>query len=252
MSNVVRSEPLEPGGIAHPTGSSSTPAAIAVRTVRSRRALEHIHARLTYLVDRGQKPVVYVAPPGGEHRRTADYADFPVRIHNARPVTKAFSLERQGFELRPHESAVVDFYDEDEVRSIYYPEMERLVKAATGASKVLVFDHTTRRDPGRGKEDRGAGRALRQPVRRVHNDYTARSGPQRVRDLLEPEEAERLLECRFAVVNVWRPIHGPVEAAPLAVADAQSIAPEDLVATDLVYSDRIGEIYEVAHSPEQR
>jgi hypothetical protein len=91
----------------------------------------------------------------------------------------------------------------------------------------------------------------KEPVKRAHNDYTVKSGPQRVRDLFG-DEAEALLKRRFAIINLWRPISGPVEESPLALCDAASIAPADLVPTDLIYRDRIGETYALAHNPAHR
>src|SRR5262249_45132829 len=82
----------------------------------------------------------------------------------------------------------------------------------------------------------------------IHVDYTVKSGPQRVRDLLG-DEAEGLLKKRFAIINVWRPIRGPVQDSPLAVSDARSVARKDLVATDLIYPQRTGEIYYVHYNP---
>jgi hypothetical protein len=92
---------------------------------------------------------------------------------------------------------------------------------------------------------------VREPVKRAHNDYTVKSGPQRVRDLLNGE-AEELLKHRFAVINVWRPIKGPVETSPLAVCDARSIAFADWVAQDLIYQDRVGETYAITYNPAHR
>ena len=92
----------------------------------------------------------------------------------------------------------------------------------------------------------------REPVRYMHNDYTELSGPRRVHDLLPPEEAERWAAHRFAIINVWRSIGPPVETTPLAFTDAQSLDERDLVATDLVYPDRVGEIYHLAFNPKQR
>jgi hypothetical protein len=60
------------------------------------------------------------------------------------------------------------------------------------------------------------------------------------------------LKKRFAVINVWRPIHGPVLDSPLAVADTRTVDDRDLVATDLVYPDRTGEIYYVQHNPQHQ
>jgi hypothetical protein len=113
----------------------------------------------------------------------------------------------------------------------------------------VVFDHTIRRRVP-GATDRTTG-IPRQPVPRVHNDYTVKSGPQRVRELLG-DEADVLLQKRFSVINVWRPIRGPVQDSPLAVSDARSVDGQDLVATDLIYPDRTGEIYYVKFNPEHK
>jgi hypothetical protein len=85
----------------------------------------------------------------------------------------------------------------------------------------------------------------------VHVDHTARSGPQRVRDFFG-DEAEELLRGRIQVINLWRPIRGPLRDAPLAVCDAGSVAPSDLVPSDLVYQNRVGETYGVTYNPAHR
>jgi hypothetical protein len=120
------------------------------------------------------------------------------------------------------------------------------VKEATGAGSVVVFDHTVRGD----SESSRSGTRIHEPVSRVHNDYTAASALNRVRDVLPAENAERLLRHRVVEVNVWRPIRGPLRTMPLAVLDARSLGPGDLVACDLIYPDRVGEIYYVAHRPQ--
>ena len=149
-----------------------------------------------------------------------------------------------------HPTAVRDLYDEEEVRTRYYPEVEEILARTTGGARVLIFDHTVRRRVPGVVDDR-TGDAPRQPVARVHVDHTARSGPQRVRDLLG-DEASALLRGRVQIVNLWRPIVGPLRDAPLAVADARSIAPEDLVPSDLVYPHRLGETYSVTFNPAHR
>lgn len=212
-------------------------------------ALPAVRARLRHLVPGGGKPQILVGEPGaGESGRMADYADIEVEIHDARSVAARLTLDREGLALLPHDTKVTDFYDETQIADIYYPEMVALMKAATGAEEVVVFDHTRRAD-GRV----GAEKGVRPPVRNVHNDYTEKSGPQRVRDLLPPEEAEKWLSGRrVAFINVWRPINGTVETAPLAVADATSVPEADFVAADLVYADRTGEIFDVVHNPGHR
>jgi hypothetical protein len=209
---------------------------------------QDVEAAVTYLTPMAEKPVAYnYDPPPGVPQRTGEYLPHVVSIRNARPIADQLSLDKQGFILRTQRSRVADFHDADQVREIYYAEVERLVKDVTGAVKVVVFDHTLRKRPT------GEGRTgLREPVQRVHNDYTDTSGPQRVRDLLDPAEAELRLKSRFVEINLWRPINGPVEDAPLAVCDAGSIAPGDLIAADLRYPDRTGEIYMASYSPRHR
>ena len=210
---------------------------------------DDVRATLNYIADISDKPVSYLyQPPEGTPQRSWHVGKHPMTIHNARAVVEQLSLDRQGFILTHQQSAVANFYDDDEVRAVYYPEVERLVKHATGAARVLVFDHNVRCATRAKQGEKG----VREPVKYAHNDYTVISGPQRVRDLLPAGEAEAMLENRFAVINVWRPIRGPVEATPLAVCDASSIARQDLVPTDLKYPDRTGEVYSLAFNPEHR
>ena len=218
--------------------------------IRSIAELPHVEGELHYLVPMTERPRNYACePPAGVPRSNAAHENHTLPIHDARPIAAEISLDRQGFAVLPHESAVRDFWNDDEVRHIYYPETKAAIAAATGASRVFIFDHTRRlRVPG--ADDRAAG-TPRQPATRVHVDHTAKSGPQRVRDLLG-DDADELLRGRVQVINLWRPIRGPLQDAPLAVCDAGSVAPGDLVPADLVYADRVGETYAVTYNPNHR
>jgi hypothetical protein len=151
--------------------------------------LETVHATLNYLVRTGEKPYAYTfEPPPGVPARTGQVnAVANVAIRDARPLADQLSLDEQGFVLRRHRSQVTDFYDEEQLCSVYYAEIDRLLKVAAGAEKVVIFDHTIRSVP----RFRQGQKGMREPVRRVHNDYTATSGPRRVRDHLEPERRRR-------------------------------------------------------------
>ena len=85
-------------------------------------------------------------------------------------------------------------------------------------------------------------------MRRVHNDYTEWSAPQRVRDIL-PDEAEELLKRRFAIIQVWRPIRYPVETYPLAMADARTLSPDDMIVSERRAPGRIGQTYAIKYNP---
>ena len=199
-----------------------------------------VRATLNYLAQMDEKPVYYQVrpPPGSPWRNTrGDRRTLP--IHDARKLVPEPSLDAHGFELVPVRTAVRDLYDADAVRRVYYSEVEALVRAHTGATRVLAFDHNVRSAELAERGERGA----QNPVLFAHNDYTERSSPQRVRDLLPEPQAQALLEHRFAVINVWKPIRGPVEKSPLAVCDAQTLRPPDFVPTDLRYRDRTGEVY---------
>ena len=194
-----------------------------------------IDASLNYIAATSEKPVYYAyEPPQGVPRVSGRFVAQTMPIRNARTAGDEFSLDKQGFELSRHETSVVDFYNREEVKRVYYPEVERLLKAATSAAKVVVFDHQVRCLPMAQRGEHGA----REYAKTVHNDYTANSGLRRVRDHLPPAEAEELLRHRFAEINVWRPIRGPVASSPLAVCDARSIERDDFVPSDLVYPDK--------------
>jgi hypothetical protein len=168
-------------------------------------------------------------------------------IGNAR-LAEDLSLDRQGSVRVYHETAVQEFYDRAEVERVYYPEIELLLKEGTGAEKVVVCDHQVRNT----QLFRRGEKQARDHASSVHNDYTAKSGPRRVRDHLAGEEAEERLQHRFAEINVWRPIRGPVESWPLALCDALSIHSKDFVPADLVYRDKVGEVYRFTYSPKHR
>jgi hypothetical protein len=210
----------------------------------------HVEADLNYLAPMTERPRNYTFdPPPGVPRSNTVHETHQVPIYDMRAVQPPVSLDREGFELVRHATAVHDFYNDDAVKSVYYPESERLIAELTGASRVFIFDHTVRRRV-RGAEDRVTGQP-RQPVPRVHVDHTAKSGPQRVRDFFG-DEADALLRGRVQVINLWRPIRGPLRDAPLAVGDARTVASNDLIPSDLVYRDRVGETYAVRFNPAHR
>jgi len=207
-----------------------------------------VQATLNYFAESSEKPVIYTyEPPPGTPRTTGRSEPHSVLIRNAR-LAEQLSLDRQGFQLVHHETAVHDFYDRAKVQEVYYPEVEQLLKKATGAEKVIVFDHQVRNI----QLFRRGEKQARDYASTVHNDYTAKSGPRRVCDHLPSEEAEERLQHRFAEINVWRPIRGPVESSPLALCDALSIDPKDFVPADFVYRDKVGEVYRFTYNPKHR
>jgi len=203
-------------------------------------------AEITYTVDTGEKLVNETFGPNNIRRRASGMDERrPVDISDARQGN--FSLEAHGFELVEHRTAVRDFFDPEELKRVYYPEVEALVRRVSGASQVVVFDHTLRS----GDESEREARLIREPVLSAHNDYTEWSGPQRVRDVMG-DEAEKLLAGRFAIIQVWRAIASPIVSNPLALADARSVAAEDLLVAERRYPHRVGQTYRLKYSPRHR
>jgi hypothetical protein len=213
-------------------------------------SLPHIRANLNYVAATSEKLVSYAyEPPAGVPMSTVRVEGRPTTIHDLRPAASELALDEVGFKLLTHRSAVKDFWDEEEIKRVYYPESIDFLKRVTGAAEVRVFDHTLRRRVP-GKDDRSTG-VPRQPANLVHVDQTAASGAARLR-VAYPDEADALLRRRVAIVNLWRPITSPVLDAPLAVCDARSVTAKDLVASELVYRDRRGETYNLVYNPGQR
>merc|ERR1719240_2480973 len=136
-------------------------------------------------------------------------------MHDGREMSPPASLESVGFALKSWPTAVADFRDDADVVQTYYAEMMELVKAASGAERVFIFDHTIR-ESGNTNLNAAAGGAAA-PVPRVHCDYTADGAPRRLAQLgeqgirslvrgrtLTPSEVGELAAGRFAFINVWR------------------------------------------------
>ncbi len=208
-----------------------------------------------------------------------DLEERQMPVHDARRLrgSQRPTLDVNGFELLEHplEAGDVDFLNHDEVVGRYYPQCASIVREATAARRVAAFDHNIRSAFGNrsGRRSEG-GQPVQPPIHLVHGDYTLASGPQRLLDLagpptgndtyrtrlpegatlLDETSVTRTLEAgRFAIINLWRSIsREPVAVHPLALCDATSVHPDDLVVFEVHYADRIGENYFAKHSDEHR
>jgi len=207
-----------------------------------------VRAAMNYLVRTREKPVSETGGPDGLLRRRTGLVDArEVAIEDARSRASGFDLDDAGLVFVDHPTAMRDFGDPDELSRLYYAEAADLIARVSGARRVHVFDHTLRTSD---EADRLA-RKIREPVRAVHNDYTEWSGPNRLREIL-PDEADRLLERRFAIIQVWRATGRPIERDPLAIIDSRSLAPEDFIAAERRFPHRVGEIYQFQYNPAHR
>jgi hypothetical protein len=213
-----------------------------------------IVAGLNYLKPTTKHPYSYAyEPPPGVPWENCEYELRQMQIADARAITGP-SIDIEGFELQDAPTAMKDFLDEDAIKTVYYREAADLALLVTGAKHAHVFDHLVRKR----EHDRAAlsfGRRGTNGVAaangRVHNDYTEASGQKRVGLVIRDAQALAHVE-RYAIVNIWRSIKGPVLDTPLAVCDARTLAATDLVISEVRYPRRTGEIYFVMHSQRHR
>lgn len=193
----------------------------------------------------GSKPYNYVEKqPESQPQRNFGEEWHDVTIHDLKGQEGKFTMDNNAFSVVSNvPSEEYDFTDDAQIKRVYYPEVEKLLlENVPGANRVLLFDHTIRRS---------SPNANRAPVTRVHIDQTPASAAQRVKYHL-PDESEKLLQGRYRIINVWRPLNGPVMAHPLAVADSATVRDEDLIGVEHRYPDRNGETAAVRHNPEQK
>jgi hypothetical protein len=211
-----------------------------------------VEANLTFIVPQDTKPYFNSSElTGGVPELFFETEQHPVTIHDMRAADAELSLDKQGFELHRWPTAVDDLYDDLKIEAEYEREIMTLLREVTRADRVAIFDRTRRSDAPDGAANPDG---FRGSVDRLHVDYTVASGPKRAADAMGEAEVSRILGSggHLVEINVWRPISGPVQRSPLVVGDASSISPEELIATEQIFSNRVGEIYLIAHAPSQR
>ena len=210
--------------------------------------VEAVTVDIPYTPDTGEKLVNETFGPNNIRRRKTGADELkPMTVRNGRLVTERLSLDEQGFVFVEHKTKVADFFDLEQLKSVYYPEIEQLIKSTSGATRAVIFDHTLRS----GDQTEREAKLIREPVLSAHNDYTEWSGPNRLREVL-PDEAESLLKRRFAIIQVWRAINQPIQSNPLALADAKSVALEDFLIAERRYPHRVGQTYRLKYNPKHR
>ncbi|THH28142.1 hypothetical protein EUX98_g6040 [Antrodiella citrinella] len=173
-----------------------------------------------------------------------------LEVENLRGKEDSVSLDVNGFLYAKSPAAHRAFNVDADVEKEYYPESIELAKKLTGASRVVVFDHTIRR---RRPDQIDNGPTKRQPVPLVHVDQTPESAIARVHRHLPAEDVPKLLSKRFQIINLWRPIGHPAYDWPLGLCDYSSIDyKKDLIPSTLKYPDRDGETFSVAFNETHR
>jgi hypothetical protein len=92
--------------------------------------------------------------------------------------------------------------------------------------------------------------ALKGPVRGVHVDQSYEGAPKPLK-MKHPDEAEQLLNGRFQVINIWRPVN-TIYRDPFAVLDVTTVLEEELVPLLVIQPDHTNESFVVQAPMEGR
>eukprot|EP01124_Arcella_intermedia_P033330 TRINITY_DN796_c0_g1_i1.p1 TRINITY_DN796_c0_g1~~TRINITY_DN796_c0_g1_i1.p1 ORF type:complete len:280 (-),score=76.82 TRINITY_DN796_c0_g1_i1:64-867(-) len=177
-----------------------------------------------------------------------EYKYYTIPLYDYRPSSAGLSLHKEGFLLQPHLTKVHNFYNDEEVKKVYYPEVVDLLQNhIEGAQEIHIFDHTRRISTVHLREEK----QTRPSAANVHGDYTLRSGFERVR-VLFPGDAEERLKRRFMIINVWRSTTTRIENHPLGFIEATTSPLEDFLNLQRIESNRVGEITMLRHNPEHK
>lgn len=212
---------------------------------------EPIRANLKFLANI-DGPLIYIPSKGGGDQ-TEHIGNFAVRevpVFDGRLEKQGSSLDAEGFSLVSQISGVDDFYDDAQINSTYHDEVKALLTEIAGASRIEIFDDTRRTSSLQQQRQK----MIREPADIIHNDYTARSGIRRLHDYFadQPDEADELSRGRFAIINVWRSIAGPIQNFPLTLCDSTTVDAGDLVSVERRAEERIGELQVALHNTDQR
>ena len=202
-------------------------------TQRAPSEAERVEATINYVGAMNWRPKFHAQDHGRDNLRFDAHA---VKISNARAMREPPSLDREGLTIARHVTAVRDFRDPEDVRRNYLPEIRRLIRELTGAHEVVVLGggglvRYTERSP---LYKTGMNT---QPARFPHIDFTPNTSPGLVDNVFGAPGVKLEPGQRLVGYNIWRVLSEPPQDVPLAVCDARTVAPQDLVPADGAYDD---------------
>jgi len=214
-----------------------------------------LKAEVQYLAEGGDDTIYFASSAG----RNAEFSvnkgmeSFMLEVKDARGLNVdkerdlQTGLSASGFMLVNAPSAVNNFLDGDQISNIYEDEVTELLKSITAAGRVHIFDHTVRASDAEIREVK----QTREPSTLVHNDYTVKSGFVCLDENLG-QDAEKLKQGHFQIINLWRPLVDPVQSWPLAFCDARSVDDADMVDAERRAPNHTGEISLATHNPKHK
>ncbi|KAH7380833.1 hypothetical protein BKA64DRAFT_697825 [Cadophora sp. MPI-SDFR-AT-0126] len=201
-----------------------------------------------------EKPYSLRYPPDGNFPQSNIRRDkFSVTINDIRKGESP-TLDRNGFQVMHMQSAMCydDFADEEMIKNVYLPELQNALLKELNGRHVHVMDFAVRRRHSQFPISTGKEFETLQPAALAHVDFTVREG-ERLIEVMYGEQAIELLRGHWQIINIWRPLRGPLNDWPLALCDAQSVDyRNDIMAGDLVYENFATENLQVMHNVDQK
>ncbi|KAF5601716.1 uncharacterized protein FSUBG_8082 [Fusarium subglutinans] len=201
------------------------------------------------LYDEQQPYSIASRPPLGIKRTNIMQVPVKTSIHNSRGKKAQFSLNVNGFEWVDHP---LNFdVNQDAQVNDYMNEMGTFLRQHLNAEKVIVYDYVIRHQREKNQpRPEGVSRKVKKQILGAHIDISRESAISRIKLKCE-DQAEELLEKHWQIVNIWRPLNGPVKSMPLAVCDSRYLHEDDIVASDIVLPHLQIQAYEIWYNPNQ-
>ena len=182
----------------------------------------------------------------GQEVNTGIYGPHPVQIRDGRLVRDRITLDRHGFRLADHKSAVVDFFDNDEVARTYPGEVAEAVKTLTGASFVATMNWMVRTSGDMAAYRRPDGPyqhagGVQPPANEAHIDTIPEKADGAARAAYNRHRPAGSGYHRFIYMSFWRAFSEPPQDWPLAMCESGSVRADEGVPNTLLIVDRIPE-----------
>jgi hypothetical protein len=199
--------------------------------------VQSVPGELIYLAPECTTAITYIAPAKGA--KTVVCRSYQMPVHNGRPVQDQFTIDRNGFAIIEHRSAVRDFTNQDEVDRIYAAEVTDFVKSYTGADRVAALGPVLRRAVAAGEIASRYREAVRPQSPRVHDDFSVDDARERAAAVYAKHFPEGPGYRRALITSLWRTFSPPPQDWPLTLCDYASVEPGEALESRLYYVDKV-------------
>ena len=197
----------------------------------SQARVRDVTGELSYLAPESTVLRRFTAP--GASVNTGTYRAYEMPIRDGRPVQDQFTLDRNGFMITGHASAVTDFTDRAEVDRVYPGEVAEFVRSRTGADRVATLGWTLRRSTAPGQSASQPQAAL------VHDDFSVAGGRRRAQSAYASYFPDRPGFRRALITSLGRVFSPPPQDWPLALCDYSSVGPGEGLDNRMYFVDQI-------------